>query len=864
MATTTRSRGFPNLTMPPGSNDKAQQPMGSAFPGSNLYPNKNIWTSSLSSARERSIGAGSKEPDESPSGSSALNANSEADPWSAASSNPWNSDHQGRSVSTSPSRTRDAALPNGALPNSAGYFDHHHHHHHHHQQQSAALGIKKGSFAGKTFHDDANAYGAAFSAQGRTAQDSAAYMDAIAGYAHHHRDASLPPSRHSQSSPAYQDFYRASHTPSNSIQSQRPVAAHAASFSTQSANQRAFNLNKHIEEDLSLQFGRRVGLDSPSASAASFNPPAQPFQFNPGSQPWVGEGANGLRYPAGLDLSDTMAAQYSALKRSPVDRVSPGTSYRLDSGSSPRGYGPDAWSARTAARDPRPTDFERRNPQTQQQQYAPGYAPPFFPGQFQYAAGLPAQYTTASFLDPYSQNFRHHPMMASYGLHAVHAGYPLGAALPPARPARDQDPNKGMRSALLDEFRLSNKSSKRYELKDIYNYVVEFSGDQHGSRFIQQKLETANSDEKEQVFREIEPNAIQLMKDVFGNYVVQKFFEHGNQVQKKVLAEKMKGKVVDLSVQVYACRVVQKALEHVLVEQQAELTKELEPEILRVTRDQNGNHVVQKIIELVPRQYIDFIMNALRGQVTGLASHTYGCRVIQRMLEHGTDADKLDIMTELHASAQILITDQYGNYVAQHVIQNGRQEDRQRMIELVMSQLLTLSKHKFASNVVEKCIEFGTPEQRTNIRKQLTTPGADGTNPLQQMMRDQYGNYVIQKLLGQLHGAERDVLVEDIKPQFFALKKNGATRQLQALEKLLGLGAGPAASAKSETASHADANSAAGTPLLTNETNSPQSSSPPSTHASAVGFPADDADKDPSRRAAAGIAPKVQGDETQD
>lgn len=166
---------------------------------------------------------------------------------------------------------------------------------------------------------------------------------------------------------------------------------------------------------------------------------------------------------------------------------------------------------------------------------------------------------------------------------------------------------------------------------------------------------------------------------------------------------------------------------------------------MRVIKDQNGNHVVQKIIELVPRQYIDFIMNAVRGQVTPLASHAYGCRVIQRLLEYGTEADKAEIMGELHASAQILITDQYGNYVAQHVIQNGELEDRERIIQLVMGQLLTLSKHKFASNVVEKCIEYGTPAQRTTIREQLTTTGPDGNNPLQQMMRDQFGNYVIRK-----------------------------------------------------------------------------------------------------------------------
>jgi mRNA-binding protein PUF3 len=95
--------------------------------------------------------------------------------------------------------------------------------------------------------------------------------------------------------------------------------------------------------------------------------------------------------------------------------------------------------------------------------------------------------------------------------------------------------------------------------QDIYNHVVEFSGDQHGSRFIQQKLETANSDEKEQLFREIQPNALQLMTDVFGNYVIQKLFEHGNQVQKRVLAEQMKNHVMELSMQMYGCRVVQKA-----------------------------------------------------------------------------------------------------------------------------------------------------------------------------------------------------------------------------------------------------------------------------------------------------------------
>jgi pumilio RNA-binding family len=48
------------------------------------------------------------------------------------------------------------------------------------------------------------------------------------------------------------------------------------------------------------------------------------------------------------------------------------------------------------------------------------------------------------------------------------------------------------------------------------------SADQHGSRFIQQKLESCGVEEKALVFKEVLPHASKLMTDVFGNYVIQK------------------------------------------------------------------------------------------------------------------------------------------------------------------------------------------------------------------------------------------------------------------------------------------------------------------------------------------------------
>jgi hypothetical protein len=346
-------------------------------------------------------------------------------------------------------------------------------------------------------------------------------------------------------------------------------------------------------------------------------------------------------------------------------------------------------------------------------------------------------------LSGYPGAMRMNPLANPYTM----PGYVSIPGLPsaPRFQSREAEHPQVVRSPLLEEFRMNNKNNKRYELRDIYNHVVEFSGDQHGSRFIQQKLETANSDEKDQIFTEIQPNSLQLMTDVFGNYVIQKLFEHGNQSQKKLLANQMKGHVLSLSTQMYGCRVVQKALEHVLTDQQASIVKELESHVLKCVKDQNGNHVIQKAIERIPAQHIQFIISAFTDQVQRLATHPYGCRVIQRMLEHCQETARKSILQELHSCVPRLITDQFGNYVIQHVIENGEAEDKHSIVVIVLAQLLVFSKHKFASNVVEKSIEFAQEDQRSEILRRLTGQDESGESPVLGLMRDQYGNYVIRK-----------------------------------------------------------------------------------------------------------------------
>ncbi|KDP30469.1 hypothetical protein JCGZ_16148 [Jatropha curcas] len=342
-------------------------------------------------------------------------------------------------------------------------------------------------------------------------------------------------------------------------------------------------------------------------------------------------------------------------------------------------------------------------------------------------------------------------------------------------------------SSLLDEFK--NNKTRSFELSDIVDHVVEFSTDQYGSRFIQQKLETAMAEEKNKIFPEIVPHARTLMTDVFGNYVIQKFFEHGTESQRTELASQLTGHVLPLSLQMYGCRVIQKALEVVDVDQQTQMVAELDGSVMKCVRDQNGNHVIQKCIECVPEDQIHFIISAFYGQVVALSTHPYGCRVIQRVLEHceNLNTQKI-IMDEIMQSVCILAQDQYGNYVIQHVLEHGKPHERSAIISKLAGQIVKMSQQKFASNVVEKCLTFGGPEERQLLVKEMLGT-TDENEPLQAMMKDPFGNYVVQKVLETCDDKSLEIIVSRIKVHLNALKRYTYGKHIVSrVEKLIATG----------------------------------------------------------------------------
>lgn len=214
--------------------------------------------------------------------------------------------------------------------------------------------------------------------------------------------------------------------------------------------------------------------------------------------------------------------------------------------------------------------------------------------------------------------------------------------------------------------------------------------------------------------------------------------------------------------------------------------EELRPHIIKCVMNQNGNHVIQMAIERVPAQHVRFIIDSFVGHVQQLSMDKYACRVVQRLLERGEQLPRSIIIGELHACAHNLIANDYGNYVVQELVMHGSDKDKEKVFDLIKANLIGYARHKFASNVVEKCLVYGADHHRKQIMQQFMARGeSKNESTLSTLSRDQFGNYVIQRLLETLGPSDNIKFAEVLLPELARARRFGANKYLDEVEKCL-------------------------------------------------------------------------------
>ncbi len=307
---------------------------------------------------------------------------------------------------------------------------------------------------------------------------------------------------------------------------------------------------------------------------------------------------------------------------------------------------------------------------------------------------------------------------------------------------------------------------------EMVDAIPHLSVDQNGSRHVQHCLETCSPEELKLAVPAIIAHGKALTADPFGNYVVQKFLDVAAPEQRAEVAKIFTGDVLTLSRHIYGCRVIQKALELVPATR-APFLGELSSDLIAVIIDQHGNHVIQNLLASGDPDVVQTIIDAVLadGQLTTLAAHAFACRVIQRTIESGTPEQVEPIVQEIAAHGPELSEDRFGNYVVSHVLKHGAPAARDAVMASLAGKLGALAQHKFASNVLECCLHTCPSQRRAIFAEVLPAAGtvepAPDADPATNeddvfgaMVRDRFGNYVVQKMMDVADKTDLRVMVD--------------------------------------------------------------------------------------------------------
>jgi hypothetical protein len=233
------------------------------------------------------------------------------------------------------------------------------------------------------------------------------------------------------------------------------------------------------------------------------------------------------------------------------------------------------------------------------------------------------------------------------------------------------------------------------------------------------------------------------------------------------------------------CRVLQKFMEHAQMAHVDQLYCACSARIVQLGYSTNGNHIVQRFIASLPGR-LEEIVSAVTPHVVELVGDNCGCRVIQKLFDQYSIAQLRPLVGEILGAAVGLATNQYGNYVVQTILERGPDEDVAFLIRAFAGCYYRFSVHKFASNVIEKCIRRCPAAQRDAIFGEIIgRRGAWEFDRILGMVGDQFGNYVIQRII-EFGTDDQQTAVFDVVYEHFdeLMQRQYSRHVINKLEKL--------------------------------------------------------------------------------
>ena len=300
--------------------------------------------------------------------------------------------------------------------------------------------------------------------------------------------------------------------------------------------------------------------------------------------------------------------------------------------------------------------------------------------------------------------------------------------------------------------------------------------DQKGSKFIQKKIDEKSSEFLNKLYEQIKNNLFDIITDQYGNYVIQKLVDN---CDKKLISKMLKKlslnintkTLYEISINNYGTRALQKMIENLsscMTQQDINIILNLaKGNVQNLIKDINGNRVIQSIIQNIKnKEVLTPIYKEMNENIVEINKTKSGCCVFAKVLLNITENDLNPMVDLMINDFNKLVNDEFGNISLKRIIKLNNENYNDKIFNCIKDNIVQLSCQKYSSNVIDACIDNNTSLKKKTIEKSI-----DNENYINELILDQFGNYIIQNALQNAEQKEFDIIIKNIKENEKKLKQ---------------------------------------------------------------------------------------------
>lgn len=299
----------------------------------------------------------------------------------------------------------------------------------------------------------------------------------------------------------------------------------------------------------------------------------------------------------------------------------------------------------------------------------------------------------------------------------------------------------------------------------IKNDFIKIIKTHKGSRIFQNYLKNTEPEIIFEIFKQIKPSLIELMTDFYANYFCKKFYFFLQINERISFLNEIYNSIPSLSINPIATYPIQSIIELIKTNQEKQIVvSSVKNSLSSLFLDTYGIHVIEKIILGFEEEWSLFIYEFIMNNFMFLANNNNAICIIKKILVFPHNKNIHERIKEFATNNSLqLLENPYGNYVIQVIVENWDEKEVLEVTSKFKGIFCELSNKKYASNVIERCLEKH-PSILTMYLNEVCQNGRIG-----EIMKNSYGNYVIQKALKITTGKEKTFLIENIDKNIYKL-----------------------------------------------------------------------------------------------